>query len=55
MGQLSPIDTDNLAHVDVALDTTSWGRSILVDEGGNVWLWSEASQQADQFERAFKL
>ena len=39
---LRPSDTAGRHHVDIALDPTSFGRALIVDECGGVWLWTES-------------
>jgi hypothetical protein len=41
VGQLSISQTEGRRHVDMALDEANWGRALIVDEGGGLWLWSE--------------
>ena len=36
---LRSADTGDLRHVDAALDPTTWGRAVIIDERGGVWLW----------------
>lgn len=38
---MSLTDSNGLRHMDIALDPTSFGRAVLVDEKGGVTLWTE--------------
>lgn len=38
---VTPSETEGRRHVDVALDPKVWGRAVIVDEGGGLWMWSE--------------
>lgn len=38
---ITPSDTEGRRHVDVALDPKVWGRAVVADEGGGLWMWSE--------------
>ena len=45
---LRPFDTAGLHHVDVALDPTTFGRALVVDECGGVWLWTEGKVEKSE-------
>ena len=49
MDRLSCSDTGGRRHVDIALDTSTWCRALLVDDSGAVWLrWEERSEFAEK-------
>lgn len=41
VAEIDPAMTEGRRHVDVALDPLSYGRAVIADEGGGVWLWWE--------------
>ena len=53
VAELTYDDTGGRRHIDVALDPTHWGRALVVDEGGGVWLWFE--EKIEQLERVEKV
>ncbi|ORY30819.1 hypothetical protein BCR39DRAFT_587775 [Naematelia encephala] len=55
VGSLTSAETGGRRHVDAALDPLQWGRGVVVDECGGVWLiWEEKIEKHELQEKVFK-
>lgn len=39
IGEIRNEDLGGKRPMDVAMDPTEWGKAVVVDEGGGVWVW----------------